>query len=79
MANGMPGCAMAAGGATPWNAPPCNRAGRWCTASPIGSQCRGDIVQVIDFNLGGVNFGGCGFGSWERVAGPPSKPAKSKD
>ena len=48
-------------------------------SSPIGSQCRGDIVQVIDFNMGGVNFGGCGFGSWERVAGPPSKPAKSKD
>ena len=48
-------------------------------SSPIGSQCRGDIVQVIDFNMGGVNFGGCGFGSWERVAGPPGKPAKSKD
>ena len=46
-------------------------------SSPIGSQCRGDIVQVIDFNLGGVNFGGCGFGSWERVAGPPPKPPKN--
>lgn len=45
-------------------------------SSPIGSQCRGDIVQVIDFNLGGVNFGGCGLGTWERVAGPPPKPAK---
>lgn len=47
-------------------------------SSPIGSQCRGDIVQVIDFNLGGVNFGGCGLGTWERVAGPPPKPAKKK-
>lgn len=47
-------------------------------SSPIGSQCRGDIVQVIDFNLGGINFGGCGFGSWERVAGPPSKALKAK-
>jgi len=44
--------------------------------SPIGSQCRGDIVQVVDFNLGGMNFGGCGLGQWERVAGPPAKPAK---
>jgi hypothetical protein len=47
-------------------------------SSPIGSQCRGDIVQVIDFNLGGINFGGCGLGSWERVAGPPGKAAKPK-
>ncbi len=44
--------------------------------SPIGSQCRGDIVQVVDFTMGGVNFGGCGLGHWERVAGPPGKPAK---
>lgn len=41
--------------------------------SPIGSQCRGDIVQVIDFTLGGVNYGGCGLGSWEQVDGPPAK------
>lgn len=46
--------------------------------SPIGSQCRGDIVQVVDFNLGGVNFGGCGLGKWERVAGPPAKKPKAK-
>jgi hypothetical protein len=47
--------------------------------SPIGSQCRGDIVQVVDFNLGGMNFGGCGLGPWERVAGPPAKPPKKAD
>jgi hypothetical protein len=50
-------------------------------SSPIGSQCRGDIVQVVDFNMGGMNFGGCGLGSWERVDGPPArtaKPAKPK-
>jgi hypothetical protein len=45
--------------------------------SPIGSQCAGDIVQVVDFTLGGVNFGGCGLGDWERVDGPPK--AKPKD
>lgn len=44
--------------------------------SPIGSQCRGDIVQVVDFTLGGVSFGGCGLGSWEPVDGPPAKKAK---
>lgn len=45
--------------------------------SPIGSQCRGDIVQVVDFTLGGISFGGCGMGSWERVDSPPAK-AKTK-
>lgn len=45
-------------------------------SSPIGSQCRGDIVQVVDFTMGGVNFGGCGLGNWERVAGLPAKPPK---
>ncbi|OSZ72723.1 hypothetical protein CAP39_05305 [Sphingomonas sp. IBVSS1] len=45
-------------------------------SSPIGSQCRGDIVQVVDFTMGGVNFGACGLGDWERVAGLPTKPAK---
>lgn len=49
--------------------------------SPIGSQCRGDIVQVVDFTLGGVTFGGCGLGNWERIDGAPPrdqppKPAK---
>lgn len=45
--------------------------------SPIGSQCRGDIVQVVDFTLGGVNFGGCGLADWEKVDGPPkAKPKK---
>jgi hypothetical protein len=44
--------------------------------SPIGSQCRGDIVQVVDFTLGGVSFGGCGLGSWEPVDGPPGKKGK---
>ncbi len=47
-------------------------------SSPIGSQCRGDIVQVVDFTLGGINFGGCGLGDWERVDGPPAKTAKKK-
>ena len=46
--------------------------------SPIGSQCRGDIVQVVDFTLGGINFGGCGLGDWEQVDGPP-KPAKKDE
>lgn len=48
--------------------------------SPIGSQCRGDIVQVVDFTMGGVSFGGCGLGSWERLDGPPNmdRPGKSK-
>lgn len=46
--------------------------------SPIGSQCRGDIVQVVDFTLGGVSFGGCGLGSWEQVEGPPGKVKKAK-
>ena len=48
--------------------------------SPIGSQCRGDIVEVVDFTLGGVTFGGCGLGSWERVDGPPADrpPRQSK-
>ena len=46
--------------------------------SPIGSQCRGDIVQVVDFTLGGMNFGGCGMGRWEPVDGLPGKPAKAK-
>jgi hypothetical protein len=41
--------------------------------SPIGSQCRGDIVEVVDFTMGGVSFGGCGLGSWERLDGPPPK------
>ncbi len=45
-------------------------------SSPIGSQCAGDIVQVIDFTLGGVNFGGCGLAKWERVPGLPPKPAR---
>lgn len=45
-------------------------------SSPIGSQCRGDIVQVVDFTMGGINFGGCGLGEWQRVPGPPGKPAK---
>jgi len=44
--------------------------------SPIGSQCRGDIVQVVDFTMGGVSFGGCGLGDWEPVDGPPAKKAK---
>jgi hypothetical protein len=42
--------------------------------SPIGSQCAGDIVQVIDFAVGGLNFGGCALGQWERV----DKPAPTK-
>jgi len=46
--------------------------------SPIGSQCRGDIVQVVDFMLGGISFGGCGMGGWEQVDGPPGKTAKAK-
>ena len=47
--------------------------------SPIGNQCRGDIVNVVDFIMGGVSFGGCGLGSWERVDGPPTdQPPKSK-
>ena len=46
--------------------------------SPIGSQCRGDIVQVVDFTMGGVSFGGCGLGSWERVDGPPPKERPKK-
>lgn len=44
--------------------------------SPIGSQCRGDIVNVVDFSAGGVFYGGCGLGTWERVASPPPKPPK---
>ena len=48
-------------------------------SSPIGSQCRGDVVQVVDFTMGGVNFGGCGLGDWERVNGLPTKPAKRDD
>jgi len=44
--------------------------------SPIGSQCRGDIVQVVDFTLGGISFGGCGMGAWEQVDGPPGKARK---
>ena len=47
-------------------------------SSPIGSQCSGDIVQVVDFTMGGLNFGGCGLGDWERVDGPPGK-AKDRD
>ena len=52
--------------------------------SPIGSQCRGDIVQVVDFTMGGVFFGGCGLGAWEHMDGPPPKeqprrPDKSPD
>jgi hypothetical protein len=46
--------------------------------SPIGSQCRGDIVQVVDFTMGGVSFGGCGLGSWEQVDGPPAKEKAPK-
>ena len=41
--------------------------------SPIGSQCRGDIVQVVDFTMGGVFIGGSGLGTWERMDGPPPK------
>jgi hypothetical protein len=44
--------------------------------SPIGSQCAGDIVQVVDFTMGGVDFGGCGLRDWEKVDGPPAKPKK---
>ena len=44
--------------------------------SPIGSQCRGDIVNVVDFSAGGVFYGGCGLGNWEPVVGPPPKPPK---
>lgn len=49
--------------------------------SPIGSQCRGDIVQVVDFTMGGVFFGGCGLGAWERIDGPPPRdqPPKKAD
>ncbi|WP_156255590.1 hypothetical protein [Sandarakinorhabdus oryzae] len=48
--------------------------------SPIGSQCRGDIVEIVDFTMGGVSFGGCGLGRWERVDGPPGKePRKPKN
>ena len=49
--------------------------------SPIGSQCRGDIVDIVDFTLGGVSFGGCGLGRWERVDDLPGKdgPAKSRN
>ena len=49
--------------------------------SPIGSQCRGDIVQVVDFTMGGVSFGGCGLGSWERLDGPPNmdRPPRKAD
>ncbi len=47
--------------------------------SPIGSQCRGDIVQIVDFTMGGINFGGCGLGDWERVAGLPAKPGKKAE
>ena len=25
-------------------------------SSPIGSQCRGDIVQVVDFTMSGISF-----------------------
>jgi hypothetical protein len=46
--------------------------------SPIGNQCRGDIVQVVDFTMGGVSFGGCGLGSWERVDGLPPKDRPAK-
>ncbi|WP_152417253.1 hypothetical protein [Sandarakinorhabdus sp. AAP62] len=46
--------------------------------SPIGNQCRGDIVQVVDFTMGGVSFGGCGLGSWEQVDGPPAKGKAAK-
>lgn len=46
--------------------------------SPIGSQCRGDIVQVVDFTMGGISFGGCGLGSWEEVEGLPGKVKKAK-
>ncbi len=47
-------------------------------SSPIGSQCSGDIVQVVDFTMGGVNFGGCGLRDWERVPGPPGKDKPKK-
>ena len=49
--------------------------------SPIGSQCRGDIVQVVDFTMGGVSFGGCGLGAWERLEGlpPPDRPPRKSD
>jgi hypothetical protein len=46
--------------------------------SPIGSQCRGDVVQVVDFTMGGVNFGGCGLGDWERVETPPDSRGRIK-
>jgi hypothetical protein len=47
--------------------------------SPIGSQCKGDIVQVVDFNLGGLNFGGCALGVWERVDKPAPTRLPKKD
>ena len=46
--------------------------------SPIGSQCRGDIVDIVDFTAGGISFGGCALGRWERVDGPPGKDAPAK-
>jgi hypothetical protein len=47
-------------------------------SSPIGSQCRGDVVQVMDFTMGGVNFGGCGLGDWERTDNPPDSRGRFK-
>lgn len=44
-------------------------------STPIGNQCAGDIVQVVDFMMGGLNFGGCALGDWERV----DKPAPSRE
>jgi len=32
---------------------------------------------VVDFTMGGINFGGCGLGQWQRVPGVPVKPAKT--
>lgn len=46
--------------------------------TPIGSQCRGDVVQVVDFTMGGVNFGGCGLGDWERTDNPPDSRGRVK-
>lgn len=45
--------------------------------SPIGSQCKGDVLQVVDFSMGGMQFGGCAFDDWERVDKPaPTRPPK---
>ncbi|WP_164157282.1 hypothetical protein [Sandarakinorhabdus rubra] len=49
-------------------------------SSPIGSQCSGDIVQIVDFTMGGLNFGSCGLRKWERVEKPaPQRAPRRKD